>query len=122
MAIKEGTPLKMQAGVPYARRIRVEDGKNVWSTLDAFEVHSEVRATASVNAPLHGNLGQYMTPSFDGNDIVIDLALTGQQTRTLQSGYYDVLLTDAGSADAKGLLILFGPLTVKPVTTKVPTS
>lgn len=115
--MSEATNLAMQAGIPYARRIRITGGKNLWATLDAFEVRSQVRSGRQVSTPLKYDLTPHLTPSFDANDIVIDLALTGAQTRTVLGGNYDMLITDAGTTDAQGMRVLHGTLTVEPTTT-----
>lgn len=115
--MSEPTDLAMQAGIPYARRIRITDGKNLWASLDAFEVRSQVRAGRQTSSPLKYDLTPHLTPSFDANDIVVDLVLTGAQTRTMVGGNYDMLVTDAGAVDAQGMRVLHGTLTVEPTTT-----
>lgn len=59
-----------------------------------------------------------MTSAFDGNDIVISLALTGEDTRELQSGFYDVFISDVGPTDARAIRILHGLFKVTPATTR----
>ncbi|WP_028637708.1 hypothetical protein [Nocardioides sp. URHA0032] len=111
------TPLDVQAGVPYSRRIRITDGKNLWANLADFEVRSQVRAGRQITSPLKADLRPFLAASFDGNDIVIDLTLTGADTRTLVGGNYDILVTDTGATDALGLRVLHGTLTIAPTTT-----
>jgi hypothetical protein len=111
------TTLTIQAGEPYARRIRVVDGKNIWATLDLFEVRCQVRDGDSEQYPLVSDLSIYFTPSYDLNDIVIDIAMTGQQTRTVGPGFYDVFLSDVGAVDARAIRILDGNLVVLPAVT-----
>lgn len=111
------TDLTVQAGEPYNRQIRVVDGKTIWSSLADFEVRSQVRGRQSVTSRLLADLGESMTAAFDGNDIVISLALTGQDTYALSSGFYDVFLSDVGVVDARAIRVLHGKLDVTPATT-----
>jgi hypothetical protein len=113
----EPTPLDVQAGIPYSRRIRITNGKNLWANLADFEVRSQVRAGRQITSQLKADLGPFLVASFDGNDIVIDLTLTGADTRALVGGNYDILVTDTGATDARGLRVLHGNLTVAPTTT-----
>lgn len=114
-AVANTADLVMTAGLPYARRIRVTDGKDLWAALDDFEIRSDVRSGPAESTRLRADLGQFMTPSYDANDIVIDLALTGDDTRnSMESGYYDVLMSDVGLIDEAAVQVLSGQVTVKP--------
>lgn len=97
--------LRIQPGVPYARTWRVVDGQNLWATLGAFEVRSEVRAAQAGGGSVLYDLGAHMTKALDGNDITVSLSLTGAQTRALAGGYYDIILSDTGTTDANALRI-----------------
>lgn len=111
------TTLDITGGLPYSRRIRITNGVNVWPTLDDFEVRSEVRASPHGASKLKATLSQFITPSIDGNDIVLDLQMTGSDTRALSNGYYDIVVTDKGSTDLRGLRVLRGQLTVDQLIT-----
>lgn len=110
--MSEPVDLNMQAGEPYARRIRLADGKTTWATLGDFEVRAQIRASRNTTAPLKGDLGPHLTPSYDGNDIVIDLSLTGAETRAQAGGYYDMFISDTGATDARAVRLLHGTVRV----------
>ena len=105
--------LAMTAGLPYRRRIRVTGATSMWPTLDDFEVRSQIRAGRDVNSQFLHDLGQYITPSIEGDDIILTLELTGAQTRLLPvKGNYDVIISDPGVDDAKALPALSGKIKV----------
>lgn len=105
-------------GVPFARRIRVVAGTTIWATLDDFEVRAQVRSGRSESGRLVADLTEFLTVSLDDADILIDLVLTGAETRALASGgYYDILLSDVGTTDARALKLLAGQFTVNPTVT-----
>jgi hypothetical protein len=107
--------LPIRAGLPFARRIRVVGGRATWPTLDSFEVRADVRSGASSSSPLRYDLRQHMAVAYDGDDIVIDLSMTGAQTRQAKGGNYDVLVSDAGAEDARAIVAVEGQVTVTPV-------
>lgn len=110
--MSEPVDLNMQAGEPYARRIRLTDGKTTWATLGDFEIRAQVRAGRNTTAPLKADLGPHLTPSYDANDIVIDLSLTGAETRAQAGGYYDLFISDPGADDARAIRLLHGVVRV----------
>lgn len=109
--------LVITAGLPYSRRIRIKDGKNVWTSLDDFEIRSQVRAGPTQRAKLKASLESFFTPSYDGNDIVLDFSMTGSATSSLSKGYYDVIISDKGAVDTRGIKVMGGILTVRPLVT-----
>lgn len=111
------TTLTVQAGEPYSRRIRVTDGTDIWPDLDDFEVRCQVRSGTSERYSLLDDLTPFLTPDIDGDDIVIDLAMTGADTRAAKSGYYDLILSDIGETDVRAIRILDGRFEVEPVIT-----
>lgn len=116
----DAVELAMTAGLPYARRARVEGGALIWPSLDDFEVQSEIRS-AKKNGTLLGALVNYITPSIDGDDIVLDIRLTGAQTRLVPvKGYFDVILSDPGPEDARAIPALSGKIKVGTLVTGVP--
>lgn len=115
------TDLEIVAGRPFAREIRAVGQAAIWPTVNSVEVRSQARIGPSENYPLIdedgtlGNLHQWMTVSIDGADVVIDMSLTGAQTRALaekitNNTYYDVWLSDVGPTDARALRLLQGRL------------
>jgi hypothetical protein len=109
--------LDVIGGLPYSRRIRITDGVNTWPTLDDFEVRSEVRVSRSSSSTLRATLGIFITSSIDGNDIVLDLQMTGSDTRSLLGGYYDIVVSDKGDVDLRGIRVLTGQLRVDQLIT-----
>lgn len=88
----------------------------MWETVEALEVRAQVRAGRTVDSRLRFDLTPFLVPSIDGEDVVVDLVLTGADTRLVQPGYFDVLVTDVGGADAQGVRVP-GVLVVSPTTT-----
>jgi hypothetical protein len=111
------TPLEITGGLPYNRRIRVKNAALTWPTEDDFEVRSEIRVGPSSDSRLKASLVEYITPSVEDDDILLDLNLTGSVTRTLPGGYYDIIVSDAGSMDNRAIRVLGGKLTIKPLVT-----
>lgn len=120
MAGATSTPvaLEMTAGLPYSRRFRVQDGKLVWPTLDTFEVRSQIRKRKTPTSELLGALTPFLTPSYDEDDIVVDLELTGAQTREVVGGYYDIIISDVGTTDARAIPIASGKVKVGTLVTE----
>jgi hypothetical protein len=108
------TDLILRAGLPFARRFRVLGATAVWPDLPSFEVRSQVRARKSPDSELKMDLAQFITMSIEGEDIVGDISLTGSETYTLTSGYYDVVLSDPGTTDARLIPVLEGDFKVLP--------
>lgn len=113
------TPVELgiTAGLPYSRRFRVHDGTNIWPTLDDFEVRSHVRAGKTSLTPLLTDLTPFLVPTLDGTDIVVDLKLTGAETRTLLKGFFDIVISDKGDVDARALPIASGRVKIGSLVT-----
>lgn len=111
------TDIEIVGGLPYNRRIRVKDAALTWPTLDDFEVASHVRVSESRLSTLKAILTPYIFPSIEGPDIVLDLNLTGSDTRTLSGGYYDIVVSDKGSTDSRAIRALGGKLKIQPLVT-----
>lgn len=109
--------LNVTGGLPYARRIRIRDGTKVWPSVDDFEVRSEVRSSNKYSSRLKFTLSPYITSSIDGSDIVLDLRMTGSETRQLYGGFYDMIVSDKGGADVRAIRILKGRLLVEHLVT-----
>lgn len=112
-----GTKLNLKAGLPFSRRIVVRSGMGLWASLNLFEARMQLRELADRNSCIIADLSSYLTKSYDGEDIVINWSMTGSQTRSLQSGYYDLILSDVGSTDANAIQALYGYLNVDSVVT-----
>ena len=108
---------RFQAGVPYAQTIRVTGAKATWPTLDAFEVRAQVRSGRTETSPLKDDLARFITASFDDDDILLTVSLTGQDTRAFKDGYYDIFISDPDTVDARAIRVLHGEITVNPAIT-----
>lgn len=115
--MSEPTKLAVQAGVPYNRVVRITGGKSVWPALADFEVRSQIRAGRYEGTALRYDLTPHLTAALDGNDITIALSMTGQETRSLVGGYYDMFVSDVGGTDTRALRVLHGQVVVEPATT-----
>jgi hypothetical protein len=112
-------PLKCRAGIPYRRRFRLVDGAAIWSTVESFEVRSQIRDKKDSSSELLGSLTPYLTKFIEGNDIVVQLEMTGAQTRTLpKKGYYDIIISDPGVEDDRAIPISSGRITVRSLITE----
>jgi len=100
--------LNITKGLPYSRRIRVTDGKLTWPTLDELEVKSDVRVSAVSTGTLKGSLAAFITPSFEGNDLILELRMSGKDTRTFSGGFYDIVVSDKGTDDIRAIRVLKG--------------
>lgn len=110
--------LTMVQGVPFSRQIRVAGGTAVWSDLTQVEARAQVRRGEEVASPLVVDLTPNLTVSIDGTDIVVNISLTGAQTRLVpRDGFYDVILSDVGMTDARALKILSGKLILETTVT-----
>lgn len=114
--------IKIKRGLPYASRFRIHNGKLQWANLTDFEVRSQLREEKDVDSPLIANLHTFMSKSYgtgeQANDIIIDFVMTGSDTRTLTAdGYFDVIVSDPGVTDARGLQIYSGRIVLSDLTT-----
>lgn len=104
--------LEITAGLPYRRRIRVTNGTSLWANLVDFEVRSQLREGKTISSTLLLDLAQFITKSLDGADIVLVLAMTGAETRTLSDGYFDIILSDPGIEDENAIPALTGKVKI----------
>lgn len=107
-ALVTGLVLSIRSGLPFARRVRVTDGKNIWPSLTDFEARMQIRSSRDSESVLKFDFTSYLVKSFDNNDILIDWNLTGAQTRELPSGYFDLILSDVGTTDSRAIQALQG--------------
>lgn len=107
-------PFHIKSGIPFGKTIVVAlpAGRDWWTSINDFEVLSQIRESVEYTSPLLLDIRQYMTVSFDGvNTISIDLAIPGSDTRKLtKDGYYDVLMSDVLAVDELAFPILSGPV------------
>jgi hypothetical protein len=105
--------LSMTAGAPFHQRIRMVGVKSIWSTVELLEVRAQMRVGPKSSDDLIVNLHDFMTYSFVGDDLVIDLDMTGGQTRALytlqwgpfKKGYFNVIASDVGVEDARSVVV-----------------
>lgn len=107
---------KRRSGLPFTMQVRLVDGKNIWPTLDSFEVRSEFRTEQDTSSRLLSDLAPFMIPTYgvddQANDIIITWSMKGDETRPFKtvSGFFDIILSDPGVVDDRGILILAGEL------------
>ena len=102
--------IKITRGLPYANQWRLPNGKDMWPNLADFEVRSQLRKTKLASSQLITNLHLFMTKSYgidtQANDIIVRWRMTGAETRALAGdGFFDVILSDPGVTDERGLRI-----------------
>lgn len=112
MASLTPVDLEMTAGLPYNRRFRVVGGAAIWDAEEKFEVRSHIRQRKTQDSQLLKDLSPYFSSSVVEGDILIDLSLTGEQTRGFVKGYYDIVISDVGTVDARALTISSGKVKV----------
>lgn len=103
---------EVTAGLPFSRRVRVVDGKNIWVNLEDFEARMQIRVEENPLSTLKFDFTEYLEKSYEANDIIIEWHLSGAQTRELKYGYYDLILSDVGVDDVRAIKILYGYLRV----------
>jgi hypothetical protein len=112
-----------QLGIGPEDGFLIEDAEAVWEDflgtdkqLNSVRTYVFLRVKILFDPP--GN-SFVMNPSYDAEDIVIDFALDGNQSKTVHGGYYDVVIADANDPNARGLVILSGRLQVDQLVTEV---
>jgi hypothetical protein len=117
----KNVPFPITAGLPFSKTFNVTlpTGRNWWTNLEDFEAKAQVREKPDVSSPLVLDLAPYMTLAFDNEDFVsITIEMTGEDTRSLtRSGYYDVILSDVGSTDARAYKLSQGSVRFTPLVT-----
>jgi hypothetical protein len=105
-------PLKITSGLPFLKVIVVTlpTGRDWWTDVSDFELLCQFREEADVASPLILDVADYFTPEFDGADnIIIRFSMTGSDTRLVtKSGYYDLVISDVGTTDARAYTLLKG--------------
>lgn len=104
--------LKITPGLPFKKEIniRLPAGRDWWTELDDFEIFIQIRKDRRRTAPLIMDLTSYLTITMvDANNVRVVISLTGEETRTFTaSGYYDVLMSDPGTLDARAYILVKG--------------
>jgi len=109
-------PFHITAGLPFGKAIEVTlptvaSGRDWWTAANQFEVLSQIRIADDPTSPLLLDLTQFIDFSFTNfpDTFTITLSLTGADTRLLtQSGYYDIVVSDILTTDARAYKILEG--------------
>lgn len=127
---EEETPipnvLKVVAGRPFSQTIRVKNIRNIWATADELEVRAQLRVGPNSTDSLIDNLHTRMTYSYDVNDLVIVLSMTGAQTRALVArqwsptghAYFNIVISDVGTADSRAIVVPLITLTAGDTTVR----
>lgn len=114
-----GESLVITSGLPYAKEIVITlpVGRTWWTQLSDFEVLMQLREEKRRDSTLVKDLTQYLTVTMDdANTVSVQFSMTGADTRALdRGGFYDVLISDVGTTDARAYILLFG--TVKRMIT-----
>lgn len=107
-------PFYIKSGLPYAKEITVTlpTGRTWWTNTSEFEVKAQIREGVDYSAPLLLDLTPFLSYVFSGaNVVVINLDMNGSETRQLlESGFYDILMSDPLTTDARVIRILDGPV------------
>lgn len=109
--MSELVPLEIVPGAPRDMRVRIRNGKTTWPSLDQVEARLQVRQDESERAPLVVDLTPHLVLSYDENDLLILLHLTGNETRPLarKRGFYDLWVSDPGTSDLRAAQLIHGP-------------
>lgn len=104
--------LKITPGLPFKKEINIAlpVGRDWWTQLDEFEIFIQIRKDRRRESTLIKDLTSYLTITMpDANNVRVVISLTGEETRTLtSSGYYDILMSDPGTLDARAYILLKG--------------
>lgn len=104
--------LEIRSGIPFSKSfvMTLPEGRSWWTEASDFEVLSQVRKKEDVTSDLILDLAQFIQKTLTSPDVVlIDLVMNGAATRQLvASGFYDVIVSDAGTVDARAYRISHG--------------
>ena len=107
-------PFYITSGLPYSKEITVTlpVGRSWWLVDADIEVLAQIREGPDYNDPLLLDLSNYLTYTFTGvNTVLVTMTLTGIVTRKLlDSGFYDFLMSDPFTDDARVIKFLDGPV------------
>lgn len=115
-----GVFLKVRAGLPFRRRVRLTDGKlTFWDNLSLFEARMQIRVDKDSRSRLKYDFTPHLATAFDANDILVSWNLSGAETLELKGGYFDLILSDIGTTDETAIPILWGTIDVTPIVTSL---
>lgn len=108
------TILSIKSGLPFAKKINITlpSGRSWWTEVSDFEILMQIREKKDRNSPLVMDLADFLTITQVSDDVFsVDLAMTGADTRLLtRGGFYDMIMSDIGVTDERGLVIIQGPV------------
>lgn len=100
------------AGLPFSKLVVVSfpPDRDWWLTLPEFEVLMQIREKEDRQSKLILDLAEYLTVTLaDANTVFALLNMTGHDTRFItKSGYYDLVISDAGLVDARAYIMIKG--------------
>lgn len=109
--------LTFKAGIPYRRRWVLTDGTNLWADASDCEVRCQVRGGTSTSTVLKMDLTPHLSVTIEGDNVVATLLMTGADTRVAKGGYYDMVISDTGTTDARAVRLGRGKISVEPTPT-----
>lgn len=110
-------PLNITPGLPLdvTAVIHFPEDRVWWVETSEFEFHAQIRETKSPTSALVFDLEPFITKSLSDWDVVGNIYMTGAQTLTIPaSGYYDLIITDIGTTNARGFKVSSGNVTLCP--------
>lgn len=114
-----GQHFDVKAGLPFRRRVRVTNGTTLWASLDLFEARMQIRVEPDLTSRLKYDFTPHLVTAIDGDDILVNWNLSGEDTLELKGGYYDLILSDMGNEDDTAIPVLWGTITVTPIVTSL---
>lgn len=114
-------PLNIRSGVPFTFEfvVTLPSGRSWWTDISQFEILAQIRDLPAYTSRLQFDLSKFFTVTLDAPDAyMVRLFLTGEQTRLItRSGYYDVIMSDVGTTDARAEVLLAGQVLLNSVVT-----
>lgn len=106
------TTWTITSGLPFSKELSVTlpSGRSWWTNLTQFEVLFQIREGKARETPLVKDLAEFLNVSMiNANQFKIDFIMTGSNTRDLtRGGYFDIIMSDVGTTDARAFVILNG--------------
>lgn len=113
--------LTIVSGLPFGKEINISlpTGRTWWTQLSNFEVLFQIREDKMRDSPLVKDMSEYLTVSMPESDTIkVEIFMTGAETRDLeQGGFYDILVSDTGTTDARAYRVLKGTVKRQTVIT-----
>ena len=108
------------AGLPFSKTciITLPTGRSWWLQRQNFEVRAQIREKPDTASGLILDLLDYITFTYANNVITVYLQMSGEDTRKItRSGFYDLVVSDVGTTDARAYKIIEGPARITPLVT-----